>query len=119
MEGNNKVVSISAVLNSNEVTPGASVDTYSKILDNDGGGEPPMDNKYVTHQELELSNEKLLHHIDNRFNDMDKNFNKVELEINDLKNTANTNKEKINWVLYTLIGGIIASVLTTLITKFI
>lgn len=78
-----------------------------------------MDNKYVTHQELELSNEKLLHHIDNRFNDMDKNFNKIELEINDLKNTANANKEKINWVLYTVVGGILVGILTTLLTKFI
>lgn len=42
----------------------------SRLSDNNGGGEPPMDNKYVTHQELELSNEKMLRHIDNKFADM-------------------------------------------------
>lgn len=41
----------------------------SKSRDNseDGGGNN-MDDKYVTHTELELSNEKLLHHMDNQFN---------------------------------------------------
>lgn len=96
-----------------------------------------MDNKYVTHQELELSNEKILHHIDNkfaeinnnfvdmqrqmdgRFNEVDKQFNKLELKINDVKNTANHNKEKINWLLYTAVGGIIISVITTIISNLL
>lgn len=103
----------------------------SKLSDNNGnGGEPPMNNKYVTHQELELSNEKLLHHMDNkfaemqqqmnqRFNEVDKHFNNLELKVNDVKNTANNNKEKINWLLYTAIGGIIISVITTIISNLL
>lgn len=102
----------------------------SRLSDNNGGGEPPMDNKYVTHQELELSNEKLLHHMDNkfaemqqqmnqRFNEVDKHFNNLELKVNDVKNTANNNKEKINWLLYTAIGGIIISVITTIISNLL
>lgn len=102
----------------------------SRLSDNNGGGEPPMDNKYVTHQELELSNEKLLHHMDNkfaemqqqmnqRFNEVDKHFNNLKLKVNDVKNTANNNKEKINWLLYTAIGGIIISVITTIISNLL
>ncbi|AAR27349.1 putative protein [Lactobacillus prophage Lj928] len=102
----------------------------SRLSDNNGGGEPPMDNKYVTHQELELSNEKLLHHMDNKFaemqqqmnqqfNEVDKHFNDLELKVNDIKNTANNNKEKINWLLYTAIGGIIISVITTIISNLL
>jgi len=102
----------------------------SRLSDNNGGGEPPMDNKYVTHQELELSNEKMLRHIDNkfaemqqqmnqRFNEVDKHFNDLELKVNDVKNTANNNKEKINWLLYTAIGGIIISVITTIISNLL
>lgn len=102
----------------------------SRLSDNNGGGEPPMDNKYVTHQELELSNEKLLHHMDNkfaemqqqmnqRFNEVDKHFNDLDLKVNDVKNTANNNKEKINWLLYTAIGGIIISVITTIISNLL
>lgn len=89
-----------------------------------------MDNKYVTHKELELSNEKLLHHIDNKFAEMqhqmdqhfydvDKQFGNVKLEVNDVKNTANNNKEKINWVLYSVIGGIALSIITTIITNLL
>lgn len=102
----------------------------SKLSDNGNGGERPMDNKYVTHKELELSNEKLLHHIDNKFaemqhqmdqhfNDVDKQFGNVKLEVNDVKNTANNNKEKINWVLYSVIGGVALSIITTIITNLL
>ena len=129
MNEDNNLIPFKIATSSNEAKIGEPVDIYSKTLDNNGnGGEPPMDNKYVTHKELELSNEKLLHHIDNRFNEMDKHFNKLELEINDVKNTTNanindvkntadTNKEKINWILYSVIGGIVISVFTTLITN--
>ncbi len=109
---------------------GQLVEASNKKSDNSGGGEPPMDNKYVTHQELELSNEKLLHHMDNKFaemqqqmnqqfNEVDKHFNDLELKVNDIKNTANNNKEKINWLLYTAIGGIIISVITTIISNLL
>lgn len=130
----NKVIEISTRVN--QVKPG-TLPTKNGLRDNSNGGDPPMDNKYVTHQELELSNEKILHHIDNkfaeinnnfvdmqrqmdgRFNEVDKQFNKLELKINDVKNTANHNKEKINWLLYTAIGGIIISVITTIISNLL
>lgn len=113
--------------------------TYT--LDNSGGGEPPMDNKYVIHEELnhatgkldakiDLSTEKLLHQMDKhfsnvqqqtdkKFNEVNKLFNNIELEIHDVKNTAQSNKEKINWILYTAIGGIIISVITTIISNLL
>lgn len=114
----------------------------SRLSDNNGGGEPPMDkDQYVTHEELDhaidnisskidLSTEKLLHKMDNhfaemqnqmdkRFNEVDKHFNDIELKVNDVKNTANNNKEKINWLLYTAVGGIVISVITTIISNLL
>lgn len=59
------------------------------------------------------------HQMDQHFNDVDKQFGNVKLEVNDVKNTANNNKEKINWVLYTVIGGIALSIITTIITNLL
>lgn len=117
----------------------------------DGGGNM-KDNKYVTHEELnhavdnlnskiDLSTEKILHHIDSKSNETeqhisdlelntdkhfsdlelktDKRFNKLELEINNVNNTAKNNKEKINWLLYTAVGGILISVITTIISNLL
>ena len=118
------------------------VEKTSRKRDNKGGGEPPMDkDKYVTHEELghaidnvsskiDISTEKILHRMDNhfaemqnqmdkRFNEVDKHFNDIELKVNDVKNTANNNKEKINWLLYTAVGGIIISVITTIISNLL
>lgn len=104
-----------------------------------------MDNdKYVTHKELEANTEKILHQMDNKFaelhqdlnkefrsvdkqfnavdkqfNNVDKQFNNIEIKTNDIKNTANSNKEKINWIFYTAIGGIVISVITTIISNLI
>lgn len=119
------------------IVQGTPVEKINKKSDNDGTGGGNMNDKYVTHEELELSNEKLLHHIDikfaemqqqmnhhfnevdKRFNDGDKHFNELEVKVNDVKNTANNNKEKINWLLYTAIGGIIISVITTIISNLL
>ncbi|CAM3388346.1 hypothetical protein LAPA6218_04820 [Lactobacillus paragasseri] len=121
---------------------GQLVEVSNKRRDNSGGGEPPMDkDKYVTHEELDhvidnisskidLSTEKLLHKMDNHFaemqnqmdkrlNEVDKHFNDIELKVNDVKNTANNNKEKINWLLYTAVGGIVISVITTIISNLL
>ena len=109
---------------------GQLVEASNKKSDNSGGGGPPMDNKYVTQKELVLSNDKLLHNMDykfaemqqqmnQQFNEVDKHFNDLELKVNDIKNTANNNKEKINWLLYTAIGGIIISVITTIISNLL
>lgn len=126
------------VLHPNKTINPKDLNRSSKLSDNNGnGGEPPMENKYVTHQELELNTEKMLHHIDNKFaemqqqmnqrfnevnkhfDDVDKNFNSLELKVNDVKNTANNNKEKINWLLYTAVGGIVISVITTIISNLL
>lgn len=72
----------------------------SRLSDNNGGGEPPMDNKYVTHQELELSNEKMLRHIDNKFADMqskmDNKFANMQNQFCDIDKKIDLTNEKIN-----------------------
>lgn len=108
-----------------------------------------MDNdKYVPHRELnhvednlpnkiDLSTERMLHEmdkrfyetdkkfydmqyqIDKRFNETNKKFNDLLLQINDVKNTANNNKEKINWLLYTVVGGIALSIIATIISNLL
>lgn len=99
------------------------IDFSSIVRDNGGnGGEPPMD-KYVTYQELEANTEKILHRMDNQFAELNDNlkteFNKNEIELHDIKNTAISNKEKINWLLYTVVGGIAISVITTIISNLV
>lgn len=41
---------------------------YSHDNNGNGGGSNMDDKGFVTHTELKLSNEKLLHHMDNQFN---------------------------------------------------
>lgn len=136
MSKKDNVIIPTAFTDVNHADPG-TLPTNRQISDNDGTGGGNMNDKYVTHEELELSNEKLLHHIDNkfaemqqqmnhrfnevdkRFNDVDKHFNELELKVNDVKNTANNNKEKTNWLLYTAFGGIIISVITTIISNLL
>lgn len=79
---------------------------------NSNGGEPPMNsNEYVTHQELELHTEKLLHHIDNKFAETNKN-------IGDVKDSTNLANGKANWILG-ILSSIIAGIVVALITKFL
>lgn len=59
----------------------------------DGGGNMNKD-KYVTHQELELSNEKLLHHIDNSFSKMDNRLTKTFAEIDKRFDQTSTEMDK-------------------------
>lgn len=56
---------------------------------------------------------------DTRFNENDKKFNQIRLDLNDVKNTANSNKEKINWLLYTVVGGIGISIITTIVSNLL
>ncbi|QNQ83814.1 hypothetical protein FP435_04820 [Lactobacillus sp. PV037] len=100
------------------------LDTSSPLPHNkdDGGNDNMNNDKYVTHEELELSNEKLLHHIDNRFNDMSKNidnrFNKIELDLNSVKSETKFANAKINWILGILsavIGGTLVALITSLL----
>lgn len=71
----------------------------SRLSDNNGGGEPPMDNKYVTHQELELSNEKMLRHIDNKFADMqskmDNKFANMQNQFRNIDKKIDLTNEKL------------------------
>lgn len=115
---NNKTIDINTARTSQNIDP-ASLPKASAFYHNGNGGEPPMDDKYVTHKELELSNEKLSHQIDNRFAEINQRLSDIELKINDIKNTTNSNKEKVNWLLYTAIGGIVVSVLTTIISNLL
>lgn len=84
--------------------------------------------KYVTHQELEASTEKILHQMDKHFADMqqqidsrftdiqqqtDKRFNNIELQLNDTKNIT----KSANWILGILsasVVGVIVAAITTL-----
>ena len=88
--------------------------------------------KYVTHQELEASTEKILHQMDKHFADMqqqidsrftdiqqqtDKRFNNIELQLNDTKNITKSADWKANWILGILsasVVGVIVAAITTL-----
>lgn len=94
----NKVIDISTSVN--QVKPG-TLPIKNDLRDNSGGGEPPMDkDKYVTHQELELSNEKMLRHIDNKFADMqskmDNKFANMQNQFHDIDKKIDLTNEKIN-----------------------
>lgn len=73
--------------------------------------------KYVTHeelkQEIDLSTEKILHHIDNL-------HAQTGLKINDIKNLSKSESAKANWILVILasvIAGIIVAAITKLLIK--
>lgn len=104
----------------NQVQPGTLPNDHKKI-DNGNGGEPPMD-KYVTHQELEASTEKILHQMDKHFADMqqqmDKRFNDIELQLNDTKHVAKSADWKSNWILGILsasVVGVVVAAITALL----
>lgn len=85
-ESNNSILSIK---DGNPVNF-SKIDTPFQTRDNSSnGGEPPMDkDKYVTHEELELSNEKILHRMDNQFaelrQDLNKEFRNIDQRFNDV-----------------------------------
>lgn len=120
---NDNIVSLPVNGSSNIATIGDFTDAKKvKMKDNNSnGGEPPMD-KYVTHQELEASTEKILHQMDQHFADMqlqmDKRFSKIDLEINKTKNIADSANWKANWILGIIsacvVGVVVASITTLL-----
>ena len=69
---------------------------HPKTEHNSGGGEPPMDNKYVTHEELNLTTEKILHQMDNRFNETDKKIDNGFANVDNKFENINTKFENIN-----------------------
>jgi len=83
----------------------------------DGGNN--MNNKYVTHTELELSNEKILHKIDNHFNEQDKHFIKIENALEVQNNKIQDTDRKVNKIYDWIIGGFVLTVLTTIISTII
>ena len=107
-----------------------SLSTPHKKKDNIGGGEPPMSNdKYVTHEELnhavdkldakiDLSTEKLMHHVDDKFNeskvDLTNKFSKNQSEITSLKRDLKSNSDKHAWIV-----GILSPILTAVILKLL
>lgn len=69
----------------------------AKQRDNDSnGGGNNMDDKYVTHTELELSNEKLLRHMDEHFKQVDDHFNQLEKKMDANKADTDLKFEKVN-----------------------
>ena len=101
------------------VVQGTVVDKFNKKKDNSCGGEPPMDKtRYVTHEELELSNEKLLHHIDIKFaeiqNQMNTKFNEIDKKI-DLTNEKINTKVENQKVWFYGTGIAIVSITCTII----
>lgn len=77
-----------------------------------------MDNKdkYVTHPELDASNEKILQHMDQQFAKMDQQFNDMKIQLTEVKDQGKFTDQKINWVL-TILGAVIATIVATLIFK--
>lgn len=84
---------------------------------NSNGGGTNMNDKYVTHTELELSNEKILRHIDDHFNQLEKKIDANKADT-DLKfEGVNTKFESINtkfekqkvWFYGTAIGIVTAT----------
>lgn len=93
------------------------VDTPTHFNDNDSdGGEPPMA-KYVTHEELELSNQKILREMDKQFNSLDKKLDKMSANTDIKSEQINTKFEQVNtkfekqkvWFFTTGISIVVAS----------
>lgn len=74
----------------------------SQPHDNGGtGGNGNMNNdKYVTHTELELSNQKMLRHMDGKFNQLEKKIDTNQTEANSKFESINTKfEEQKVWLL--------------------
>lgn len=107
------------------------IDNTSYFNDNSSGngGGTPMNSKYVTHDELKISNLELRTDINKQFQelreDMNNNFSKINNQLNDIKLDLNTVKSetkfanmKINWILGILsavIGGVLVAFITSLL----
>jgi hypothetical protein len=57
-----------------------------------GGGNMNRNNDFVTHTELELSNERLLRHLDEHFKQIDDHFKQVDDHFNQLEKKMDANK---------------------------
>ena len=68
----------------------------SPIDNGDNGGGGNMNNKFVTHTELELSNQKLLRHIDEKFNQLEKKIDANQSETNLKFENINTKFQEVD-----------------------
>lgn len=91
---------------------------FSPRYNNGNGGGGNMDNKdFVTHTELELSNEKLLRHMDERFNQLEKKIDSNQAENNLKFENINTKFQEVDtkfekqkvWFYGTAIGIVTAT----------
>lgn len=88
---------------------------------NSSGGGTNMNDKYVTHTEIELSNEKILRHIDDHFNQLEKKIdaNKTDTDIKFESINTKFEKQKV-WFYGTAIGIVTATcTIIGLLLKFI
>lgn len=111
----------------NPVNPDV-IDMPRQQRDNDVGGDNNMNDKFVTHTELELSNEKLLRSMDKHFNQIDNQFNQLEKKIDANKADTDLKFEQVNtkfekqkvWFYGTAIGIVTATcTIVGLLIKFI
>ena len=75
-----------------------------------GGGGDMNDKDFVTHTELELSNEKLLRHMDEHFNQLEKKIdaNKADTDLKFESINTKFEKQKV-WFYGTAIGIVTAT----------
>lgn len=95
-----------------------NVNISKKIKNNEAEGND-MSDKFVTHNELKLSNEKILHEIDNKFHEQDKHVIKLEAKLDNLTSQIQNNNQKIDKILDWLVGGILIGIITTLLTNLL
>jgi chaperonin cofactor prefoldin len=70
----------------------STVQKDSSMQYNGGGGEPPMKNDYVTHEELDQATDQLNHridmleaHIDTKFESVNTKFESMNTKFSDMK----------------------------------
>ena len=82
-----------------------------KSYNSSNGGGNNMNNKnFVTHTELELSNERLLRHMDEHFNQLEKKIDKNQADNNVKFEKINTKfAEQKNWFYGTAITIVVAT----------
>ena len=110
-EKNHKIISIT------DPRPKRKFVNPNSQADNDGGGDNNMNDKFVTHTELELSNEKLLRSMDKHFKQIDNQFNQLEKKMDANKADTDLKFEQVNtkfekqkvWFYGTAIGIVTAT----------
>ncbi|CCK86371.1 Phage-related protein [Lactobacillus equicursoris DSM 19284 = JCM 14600 = CIP 110162] len=71
MMDNNNVLQMPSAVSQDAGTLSENVSISKTRYNNGDGGGTMKDDRYVTHAELELNTEKVLHHMDNKFGKVD------------------------------------------------